>query len=84
MQSAFTSSFASNLHKTALQMRQMIETAFCDNAMGRTHSFECPTPSNFFSNMETLVENCEDSNQPSTGCTDKNTKKVHKLYCFIR
>jgi hypothetical protein len=54
----------------------MLKTAFLDNAMGITQTFEWFSQ---FRHGETSVEDDVCSGYPSTSCTDKNMEKVAKL-----
>jgi hypothetical protein len=56
-------------------MHEMLKTAFSDNGMGRTQTFEWFSR---FKRGQDLVEDCEHSDCPSTGCTDKNVDEVRK------
>jgi hypothetical protein len=69
--------FCFRLVKTASETHEMLKTAFGDNAMGRTQSFEWLCP---FKREETSVEDSERSARPSTGRTEENVKNVCKTF----
>jgi hypothetical protein len=69
--------FCFKLGKTASETHEMLKTAFGDNAMGRTQSFERFSR---FKLGETLVEDSERSGRPSTGRTDENVGSVREIF----
>jgi transposase len=64
------------LGKTASETHEMLKTAFGDNAMGRTQSFEWFSR---FNRGKTSVEDSERSGRPSTGRTDENVENVREI-----
>jgi hypothetical protein len=68
--------FCFKLRKTASQTHDMLKTAFSDNAMGRTQTFECFFR---FKSRETSVEDCEHSGCPSIADTQENVEKVCRI-----
>jgi hypothetical protein len=68
--------FCFELGKTASETHRMLKTAFGDNAMGRTQTFEWFSR---FKHGETSVEDCDRLGRPSTGRTDENVENVRKI-----
>jgi hypothetical protein len=68
--------FCFRLGKTASDTHEMLKTAFGDNAMGRTQTFELFNP---FKRRETFVEDSEHAGCPSTGYTDENVENIRKI-----
>jgi hypothetical protein len=68
--------FCFKLRKTASETHGMLKTAFGDNAMGRTQTFEWFSR---FKRGETSVEDSERLGRPSTGRTDENVENVRKI-----
>jgi hypothetical protein len=69
--------FCFKLGKAAPETHEMLKTAFGDNAMGRTQTFE------WFSQFkcgETSAEDSELSDRPLTGSTDENAENVRKIF----
>jgi hypothetical protein len=64
----FCIKFCFILGKTALEMYEMLKTAFGDNGIWKKQTFERFSR---FKHRETLVEDCECSGNPFTGCTQK-------------
>jgi hypothetical protein len=59
----------------------MLKTAFDDNAMGKTQTFEWFSR---FRRGKNLVEVCEHLGHPSTGHTNENVEKVRKIINKVR
>jgi hypothetical protein len=57
-------------------MYKMLKKAFGDNSKGITQTFKWFSQ---FKHGRTLVQNYEHSDRPSTGRTNKNLEKVHKI-----
>jgi hypothetical protein len=68
--------FCFKLGKTASETHEMFKTAFGDNAMGRTQTFELFSR---FKRGKNSVEVSERSGRPSMGRTDENVENVHKI-----
>jgi hypothetical protein len=57
-------------------MYKMLKTTFSDNSKGITQTFKWFSQ---FKHGRTLVQDYEHSDRPSTGRTNKNLEKVHKI-----
>jgi transposase len=64
------------LGKTASEKHEMLKTAFDDNAMGRTQTFDWFSR---FKRGETSVADSERSGRPSTGRTEENVENTRKI-----
>jgi hypothetical protein len=68
--------FCFRLGKTASEKHEMLKTAFGDNSMRRTQTFERLSR---FKRGKNSVEDSERSDHPSTGPTDENEENVRKI-----
>jgi hypothetical protein len=68
--------FCFKLGKTALEMHEMLKTAFGDNAMGRAQTCEWFSR---FKRGETSVKDSEHSGCALTGHSDENMEDVCKI-----
>jgi hypothetical protein len=68
--------FCFKLGETASETHEMLKTAFGDDAMGRTQTFEWFSR---FKRGETSVKDSEHSGRLSTGRTDGNVENVRKI-----
>jgi hypothetical protein len=68
--------FCFKLGKTASETHEMLRTAFGNDAMGRTQTFEWFSR---FKRGDTSVEDSERSHRSSTGRTDENVENVRKI-----
>jgi hypothetical protein len=68
--------FCFRLGRTSSETHEMLKTAFGDNSMGRTQTFEwfCR-----FKHRKASIEDSERSVRPSTGRTDENVENVGEI-----